>query len=79
MSNFNFTDKAEESISAAVQLAKDYANAQVQPAHIAFALLNEGSGDQPSPGASSRSLFSSVIEKAGGDPVRSIVVLPFDN
>jgi hypothetical protein len=27
-SNFDFTDKAQESISAALQLAKDYANAQ---------------------------------------------------
>lgn len=27
-SNLNFTDKTQESLSAAVQLAKDYANAQ---------------------------------------------------
>ena len=42
----------------------------VQPAHIAFVLLNEGTGDaaaqNSNPGAS---LFSSVIQKAGGDPV----------
>jgi ATP-dependent Clp protease ATP-binding subunit ClpB len=68
MSNFDLTDKAEESLAAAVQLAKDYANAQVQPVHLAFTLLNEGSGDQGSSGAS---LFSSVIQKAGGDPVSS--------
>lgn len=28
MSNFDFTDKTQESIAAAIQLAKDYANAQ---------------------------------------------------
>ena len=28
MSNFDFTDKAQESVAAAIQLAKDYANAQ---------------------------------------------------
>jgi hypothetical protein len=53
-------------------LAKDYANAQVHPAHIGFVLLNEGSGESlpvsPSGGAGA-SLFSSVIQKAGGDPV----------
>ncbi|KAG2120888.1 P-loop containing nucleoside triphosphate hydrolase protein [Suillus discolor] len=70
--NFDFTDKTQQSLSAAIQLAKDYSNAQVHPAHIAAALLNEGAGDD-SPismsnvGASS--LFSSVIQKAGGDPV----------
>lgn len=36
----------------------------VQPAHIAFALLNEGAGQ-----GSGHSLFTSVIQKAGGDPV----------
>jgi ATP-dependent Clp protease ATP-binding subunit ClpB len=97
MSNFDFTDKANESVVAAVQLAKDYAQAQgmyicyhlwysvltplaVQPAHLAFVLLNEGSADaqsSPSSGAAPRansgaSLFQSVIERAGGDPVRVI-------
>jgi ATP-dependent Clp protease ATP-binding subunit ClpB len=28
MSNFDFTDKAQETVAAAIQLAKDYANAQ---------------------------------------------------
>ena len=57
-SNFDFTDKAQDSLTAATQLAKDYANAQVHPAHIAFVLLNEDP-----------SLFSSIIQKAGGDTV----------
>ncbi|KAG7099208.1 hypothetical protein E1B28_001075 [Marasmius oreades] len=64
-SNFDFTDKTQQSIAAAIQLAKDYANAQVQPAHIAFAFLNEGAGERNGSGSS---LFTSVIEKAGGDP-----------
>jgi hypothetical protein len=45
----------------------------VHPAHIAAALLNEGTGGSVPGGLSSNekgSLFSSVIQKAGGDPVR---------
>lgn len=74
-SNFEFTDKTEETVSAAVQLAKDYANAQVHPAHLAFALLNEGAGGEAPGGLagnSQTSLFSSVIQKAGGDSVSTI-------
>ncbi|OBZ79717.1 hypothetical protein A0H81_01115 [Grifola frondosa] len=68
--NMDFTDKTQESLSAAVQLAKDYANAQVHPAHIAFVLLNEGAGEQAAGSIHNQpvSLFASVIEKAGGDP-----------
>ncbi|OCH96099.1 hypothetical protein OBBRIDRAFT_787552 [Obba rivulosa] len=70
-SNMNFTDRAQESLAAAIQLAKDYAHAQVHPAHIAFALLNEGAAEGGiATGAGSHqqtSLFSSVIQKAGGD------------
>ncbi|KAF8642257.1 hypothetical protein AX16_009532 [Volvariella volvacea WC 439] len=71
-SNYDFTDKAQESLSQAVQLAKDYANAQVHPVHLAFILLNEGASDSAIPGAVSSSgnasLFTSVIHRAGGDP-----------
>ncbi|CAK5264423.1 unnamed protein product [Mycena citricolor] len=85
-SNFDFTDKAQESVAAAIQLAKDYANAQVHPAHLAHILLNDGSGDMPGaiPAQSQgTSLFSSVISRAGGDPTiakraiqKAIVRLP---
>lgn len=89
MSNFDFTDKAQQNIAAALQLAKDYANAQgmfrvflspriysiphntVYPVHLAFVILNEGAGEE-STGKQSHtqhSLFSSVIQKAGGEPV----------
>lgn len=70
--SFDFTDKTQQSFSAAIQLAKDYSNAQLHPAHIAAALLNEGAGDDSLDGLSNHgrsSLFSSVIQKAGGDPV----------
>ncbi|EIW64655.1 uncharacterized protein TRAVEDRAFT_25762 [Trametes versicolor FP-101664 SS1] len=65
--SMNFTDKTQESLAAAIQLAKDYANAQVHPAHIGFVLLNEAQGEGASSGA--HSLFTSVIDKAGGDPL----------
>ncbi|KAJ7092720.1 P-loop containing nucleoside triphosphate hydrolase protein [Mycena epipterygia] len=83
-SNFDFTDKAQESLAASLQLAKDYANAQVHPAHVASVLLNEGAGDAiPGGLAHNTSLFASVISRAGGDPAivkravqKSIVRLP---
>ncbi|KAJ7038210.1 P-loop containing nucleoside triphosphate hydrolase protein [Mycena alexandri] len=85
-SNFDFTDKAQETITASVQSAKDYANAQVAPVHLASVLLNEGDvmpgGLNPS-GGHGTSLFSSVISRAGGDPAivkravqKAIVRLP---
>ncbi|KAJ7244792.1 P-loop containing nucleoside triphosphate hydrolase protein [Mycena haematopus] len=86
-SNFDFTDKAQESLSAAFQAAKDYANAQVHPVHLASVLLNEVTADTipgalPS-GGQGTSLFSSVISRAGGDPTivkravqKAIVRLP---
>ncbi|KAF8846377.1 P-loop containing nucleoside triphosphate hydrolase protein [Paxillus ammoniavirescens] len=68
----NLTDKTQQSIAAAIQLSRDYANPQVQPVHLAIALLNEGQADGDIPGGvqalNSQSLFTSVIQKAGGDP-----------
>ncbi|KAI0801241.1 P-loop containing nucleoside triphosphate hydrolase protein [Fomes fomentarius] len=65
-SSMNFTDKTQETLAAAIQLAKDYANAQVHPVHIAFALLSESDGEAAS-ASGPHSLFQSVIDKAGGD------------
>ena len=45
MSNFDFTDKAQQNVQDAIQLAKDNANAQVLPVHLAFVLLIEGAGE----------------------------------
>ena len=68
MSNFDFTDKAQQNVSAAFKLAEDYANAQVLPIHLAVVLLNEGAGEVTN-GKQQQSLFTSVIQKAGGEPV----------
>ncbi|RIA82783.1 heat shock protein [Glomus cerebriforme] len=58
MNNYNFTDKAEKTLSRAVQIARDYSNVQLVPAHIACALLDDTDGE---------SLFKNIINKAGGD------------
>src|ERR1043166_2290483 len=58
MNNYNFTDKAEKTLSAATQIAREYANVQLLPAHIACALLDDTDGE---------SLFKNIINKAGGD------------
>jgi ATP-dependent Clp protease ATP-binding subunit ClpB len=77
MSNFDLTEKAKAAVEGAVQIAKDNSNAQVYPAHIAAALLNDA------PSTDRASFLSSVISKAGGDPVlfnravqKTIVRLP---
>lgn len=75
MSDFDFTDKAQENVAAAIQLAKDYANAQVLPVHLAFALLNEGAGEAAT-GKPQQSLFASVIQKTGGEQV---CAMPFSS
>ncbi|KIK92316.1 hypothetical protein PAXRUDRAFT_830053 [Paxillus rubicundulus Ve08.2h10] len=72
MSLDNLTDKTQQSIAAAIQLSRDYANPQVQPVHLAIVLLNEGQADATILGgaqsSNSQSLFTSVIQRAGGDP-----------
>ncbi|KAG6336579.1 hypothetical protein ID866_2517 [Astraeus odoratus] len=69
--NFDqFTERTQQTIATAIQVARDYANAQVHPAHIGAALLNEDAapeGGVASGGQNYASLFSSVIQKAGGD------------
>lgn len=73
-SNMDFTDKTQQCLAEAIQLPKDYANAQVHPAHLAFVLLNEGASASampggPQPQSGGASLFASVVSRAGGDPV----------
>ncbi|KAG6851063.1 hypothetical protein H0H93_002955 [Arthromyces matolae] len=68
-----FTDRLSD-VSKRLRpwLAKDYANAQVYPVHIAFVLINEGGQEPISSGIQQSSivpLFVSVIQRAGGDPV----------
>ncbi|KAF8640818.1 hypothetical protein AX17_000467 [Amanita inopinata Kibby_2008] len=70
--NLDFTDKAQQFIADAIQLAKDYANAQVQPAHLGFVLINEQTTNGVPGGLSSGTggtpFFVSIISRAGGDP-----------
>ena len=78
MSNYEFTEKTEGTLAAAIQLAKDYANSQVQPVHLASATLNEDvapapPGAMPKSGAHATSLFIQAIRKAGGDQVRALL------
>jgi ATP-dependent Clp protease ATP-binding subunit ClpB len=76
--SFDFTEKTEATLAAAIQLAKDYANSQVQPVHFASVMLNEEAAPAP-PGAMPKantsahgtSLLVQAIQKAGGDPVSS--------
>jgi ATP-dependent Clp protease ATP-binding subunit ClpB len=80
MSNSELTEKTEATLTAAIQLAKDYANSQVQPVHLASAMLNEGvapapPGAMPKSGAQATSLFIQAIQKAGGDQVRTLLGL----
>ncbi|PWN28491.1 P-loop containing nucleoside triphosphate hydrolase protein [Jaminaea rosea] len=70
----DFTDKAAASLNAAIQLAKDHAHPQVQPAHLALALLtDDAAASSKRPGTPSTSasptdsLFRSVLTKAGVD------------
>jgi ATP-dependent Clp protease ATP-binding subunit ClpB len=59
MSGMNFTDKVEKALSIAQNLAREFGNSQIMPAHIACALFDETEGS---------ALFKSIIEKAGGEP-----------
>lgn len=68
MSGIDFTDRAQNSLSNAFQLAKDYAHAQLAPAHIALALLTDDTSNAQgvqSTNKDSQSLFKSICEKCG--------------
>lgn len=68
MANFDFTDKAQQSLTDALQLARDHANPQVYPAHIAFALLNDPLPDTTTATTATSPLFASILSRAGADP-----------
>jgi ATP-dependent Clp protease ATP-binding subunit ClpB len=77
--SFEFTEKTEVTLAAAIQLAKDYAHSQVQPLHFASVMLNEDIGPAP-PGsmpkpAGTGSLFAQAIQKAGGDQVSAVTAI----
>jgi len=60
MNNLQFTEKAEKVVQESHNLATAYAHPQITPVHIACSLLNDDDGS---------SLFKSIIQKAGGDPL----------
>ncbi|GAA5876075.1 hypothetical protein JCM16303_007012 [Sporobolomyces ruberrimus] len=60
-----FTEATTKALEGAINLAKESSNSQLAPAHLASALL---SPTQSSNGASQATLFSSIINKAGGNP-----------
>ena len=49
----------------------------VYPQHIAFVLLNEGT-DATGQNTGGAPLFASVVSRAGGDPVRQLILVPED-
>ena len=72
-----FTDRATQALSEAQDLAQQYAHTQMQPIHLAVALIDPApdlSKDQQNNSAheshstSSLPLFKQVIERAHGDP-----------
>ncbi|CAH7671392.1 hypothetical protein PPACK8108_LOCUS6166 [Phakopsora pachyrhizi] len=66
---FSFTDKTNESLAAAIGLARERSHVHVQPVHIALALLDPtvigSSGGVGS--ASADCLFANVLDKAGAE------------
>jgi len=69
-SNMNFTDRATKALADAQELAQQYAHSQIQPVHLAVALLDplpDLSKDQQAPDTGSTSLFKQVVERAHGD------------
>ncbi|GAA5947073.1 hypothetical protein JCM3765_002140 [Sporobolomyces pararoseus] len=60
-----FTEATTKALEAAISLAKESSNSQLAPAHLASALL---SPTQNATGQTQATLFSSIINKAGGNP-----------
>lgn len=70
MSGLQLTDKAQKAISDAHKAAETYSHALLVPVHLAYALLNGPTGEDPKPGVTptdSPSLFRQIVEKANGD------------
>ncbi|GAA5896934.1 ATP-dependent Clp protease ATP-binding subunit [Sporobolomyces salmoneus] len=60
-----YTEATTKALETAINLAKESSNSQLAPAHLASALL---SPTQNATGQSQATLFSSIINKAGGNP-----------
>ena len=59
-----FTTRSQEAISAASQLATGSGHAQVEPAHLLAALLDQADG-----------ITRSLVERAGVDPATIVTAL----
>ncbi|MCD7803521.1 MAG: ATP-dependent chaperone ClpB [Clostridiales bacterium] len=57
MSNLNYTQKSQEALMASNQLAQEYGNAQIEQAHILYALLDQADG-----------LIPQLVSAIGPDP-----------
>ncbi|KAF9541663.1 hypothetical protein EC957_002904 [Mortierella hygrophila] len=62
MNNFQFTEKTEKTIGQAQELAREFSNSQITPAHFVSAMMDE---TDEGPGSS---LLKSIINKAGAIP-----------
>ena len=60
-SAMDLTDRAQQSLADALQLAREHANPQIHPPHIAFVLLDHAPHAAPP-------LLASIVATAGGDP-----------
>ncbi|CAG8465144.1 3969_t:CDS:10 [Diversispora eburnea] len=60
MNNYKFTDKSEKTLSAALELAREYSHVQVSPIHLGCALFDDPEGE---------SLIKNVINRSGGDAI----------
>lgn len=70
--NMQLTDKAQRAISDAMDVATNYAHAQLLPVHLAHSLLIGPQSEEATAGAAPASsggppLFRQVVEKANGD------------
>lgn len=67
----DFTNKSQESLVQASELAQQYAHPQILPIHLALSLYEPApdlSKDQQNGPPPDDSLFKTVINKAHGDP-----------
>ncbi|KAL1296782.1 hypothetical protein AAFC00_000244 [Neodothiora populina] len=74
-SGLQFTDRASQALSDAQDLAQQYSHSQLQPLHLAIALLDpppDLSKDQQNGPAAEPSLFKQVIERAHGDAQQAL-------
>ncbi|KAF8329777.1 heat shock protein [Cantharellus anzutake] len=60
----SLTDASNVALAASLELAKENGNVGVYPVHIAAVLLDPGKDASSSP-----SMFSNIINRAGGDPL----------